>query len=190
VVLVSLLPLFCLIPTLAAQSQFYYWTNNGAVTITGRCPDGPAGALTIPDTVNGLPVTGIGKWAFVYCASLTNVLIPSSVTNIGGASFAQCSRLLSITVDPLNPFYSSVDGALFDKSGTTLIQCPGAKSGSYTIPDGVTSLSGATWHVMGAAGGAFNGCTGLTSITIPDSVTDIGSQPSHRKLRKKLERLV
>ena len=47
-----------------------------------------------------------------------------------------------MTVDTNNPAYSSVDGVLFNKSQTTLIQCPGAKTGSYTIPNSVTSIGG------------------------------------------------
>ena len=67
-------------------------------------------------------------------------------------------------MDALNSFYSSVDGVLFNKSQTTLIQCPGGKAGSYTIPDSVTSIGDY----------AFASCTSLTSVTIPNSVTSIG----------------
>jgi hypothetical protein len=67
-------------------------------------------------------------------------------------------------VDALNRFYSSVDGVLFNKSQTTLIECPGGKAGSYTVPNGVTSIGD----------NAFSGCASLTSVTVPDSVVGIG----------------
>ena len=67
-------------------------------------------------------------------------------------------------MDALNSVYSSVDGVLFNKSQTTLIQYPGGKAGSYTIPNSVTSIGDY----------AFSGCTSLTSVTIPNSVTSIG----------------
>jgi hypothetical protein len=63
-----------------------------------------------------------------------------------------------------NSFYSSVDGVLFDKSQTMLIQYPGGVGGSYVVPSSVTNIGV----------GAFAGCASLTSVTIPDSVTSIG----------------
>jgi hypothetical protein len=95
---------------------------------------------------------------------LTSVTIPASVATIGSQPFRSCSSLTSITVDNSSTTYSSLDGVLFNKLQTTLIQYPGGKSGSYTIPSSVTSISVA----------AFANCTLLTgSITIPDSVTTI-----------------
>jgi len=67
-------------------------------------------------------------------------------------------------MDPLDPAYSSADGVLFDKSQTTLIECPMGKVGSYSMPNTVTSI----------ASSAFKSCTGLTNITISDGVTSIG----------------
>ena len=116
-------------------------------------------SVTIPDSV-----TSIGAWVFQGCTSLTSVMIPDSVISISNSAFIGCTSLISITVDPVNPSYSSLDGALFDKNQTTLIKYPGGKSGTYTIPDGVTSIGN----------NAFSGCTYLTNVTIPDSVTSIG----------------
>ena len=101
---------------------------------------GPGGAWTIPSKINGIPVTSIGSNAFLRCFSLSSVTIPASVINIGENAFCDCTSLTAITVDALNPTYSSVDGVLFDKSQTTLIQCPGGKAGSYAIPNSVTSI--------------------------------------------------
>ena len=57
-----LLLLLVLGPPAVAQAQFTFATNNGTITITGYT--GPGGAVTIPDTTNGYPVTSIGDYAF------------------------------------------------------------------------------------------------------------------------------
>ena len=73
------------------QAQFNYTTNNGTITITGYT--GPGGAVAIPDTINGLPVTRIGDSAFDGETSLTSVTIPNSVTSIGEEAFSCCTSL-------------------------------------------------------------------------------------------------
>ena len=50
------------VSTVVVEAQFNYTTTNGTITITGYT--GSGGAVTIPDTINGLPVTSIGDWAF------------------------------------------------------------------------------------------------------------------------------
>ena len=145
-------------------------------------PAGKTGSYLIPGSVinigafafydsNGLTgvtipggVTGIGSSAFASCDALTSVAIPGSVTTIGSYAFSLCRGLTLISVDPLNPAYSSLDGVLFNKGQSLLIQCPAGKTGSYAIPGSVTSI--------GAE--AFYYCAGLTSVTIPGSVTSIG----------------
>jgi hypothetical protein len=109
-------------------------------------------------------VTDIGGEAFSGCSSLTSVTIPSSVTSAGYGTFWGCTSLTAINVDADNSTYASVDGVLFDKSLTTLIQSPGGKAGSYTIPRSVTSIRVA----------AFFSCSRLASVTIPGSITNIG----------------
>ncbi|GHU60965.1 hypothetical protein FACS189445_2130 [Spirochaetia bacterium] len=111
-------------------------------------------------------VTSIGQAVFAYCSSLTTVTIPNSVTTISSTAFYHCSGLTSITVDSGNTNYKSIDGVLFNKAGTTLVQYLEGKTGAYTIPNGVTSIGGS----------AFAYCSSLTSVTIPNSVISIGQQ--------------
>lgn len=85
--------LLCLTVPAAVQAQFTYTTNNGTLTVTGY--SGPEGAVTIPSSANGLPVTSIGQQAF-FLKSLTSVLIPGSVTYIGGYAFEFCSSLRGV----------------------------------------------------------------------------------------------
>jgi hypothetical protein len=151
---------------------YNYITNNGTITITGY--NGPSPCIIIPNAINFLPVTTLRGWTFDYWANMTGVAIPASVTNIQNGTFEFFAGpgggpfhgdLLSITVDTNNLVYSSVDGVLFDKSQTTLIDYPEGRAGSYTIPDGVSSV----------AENAFYYCSYLTNVTIPASVTNIGT---------------
>ena len=109
-------------------------------------------------------VTNIGSYAFYGCR-IASFVIPGSVTIIGEGAFASCTNLTEITVDEPNSNYSSLTGVLFNESQNTLIQCPGGKIGSFTIPSSVTRIGS----------GAFLRCIGLTSITVPDSVTSIAA---------------
>ena len=115
--------------------------------------------------------TCVDNLSFLHCKSLTSVTIPYSVTSISEAAFGSCSALTSINVDPNNQYYSSDEyGVLFNKEKTELVQYPiGSSRKSYTIPDGVTRIDEY----------AFQDCTSLTNITIPDSVTTIGGWTSY-----------
>ena len=109
-------------------------------------------------------MTSIGANAFLDCTSLARVTIGSGVTSLGGYAFYGCTSLTALSVDLKNAAYSSLDGVLFDKSQSLLIQYPAGRAGAYTIPNSVASIGVA----------AFYDCAGLTNVTIPDSVTSIG----------------
>jgi hypothetical protein len=66
------------------------------VTITGYT--GTGGAVTIPETIEGFPVTLIGDQAFFRCGSLTSVIIPNQVTSIGDAAFIGCTGLVNVSI--------------------------------------------------------------------------------------------
>ena len=105
-------------------------------------------SLVIPDSV-----TNIGDYAFSSCRSLTDIVIPDSVTNIGDYAFWNCRSLTNIVIP--NSVTSIGDNAFeYCFSLSNLI-----------IPDGVTSIGD----------GAFVGCTSLSSVVIPDSVSCIGN---------------
>src|ERR1017187_5199231 len=70
----------------AVQAQFIYTTNNGAITITKYT--GPGGAVVIPATPNGYPVTAIGTNAFQRVSNPMTVTIPNSVTSIGASAIS------------------------------------------------------------------------------------------------------
>ncbi|HSA00240.1 MAG TPA: leucine-rich repeat domain-containing protein [Candidatus Paceibacterota bacterium] len=169
-----------------------------------QCPGGKAGSYSIPNGVTNIDraafagcvsltdilipnsVSEIGSMAFYGCAQLTNIAIPSRVSNIGREAFRLCSNLASITVDASNMAYCSLDGVLFNRSKTTLVQYPAGKTGSYNIPESVTNLDYAAFANCATLTGAampesitrigdmaFEGCTSLTNIIIPDGINDL-----------------
>lgn len=114
-------------------------------------------SVTIPEGV-----ASICNSAFLDCKALKSVTISKSVTDIGYDPFLNCINLTTIKVANGNPKYDSRNNcnAIIETATNTLAF--GCKN--TTIPKSVTSIKE----------GAFESCSGLTTITIPKSVTSIG----------------
>lgn len=118
--------------------------------------------LTIPNTVNDLPVTKIGK----YLLSGTNVKTLNLPANILYFYYYGLSgdALAAINVDSENPYYTSKDGVMYNKDMTELVKYPTARDASdYTFPQSVTELGRF----------AFAWCTGTKSMVIPETIDTI-----------------
>lgn len=126
----------------------------------------------------GNSVTSIGEKAFYNCNNLTSVTIPDSVTSLEHNAFSGCRNLASIQIgnNVTNIGYSVFLGtAYYNNSanwdnnvlyvGNYLIEAKVELSGAYTIKNGTKCI----------ANSAFGGCTNLTSVLLPDSITSIGS---------------
>ena len=115
--------------------------------------------VIIPSVYNGKPVTSIGNVAFYGCSGLTSVTIPDSVTGIGYYAFYGCNNLQ----------YNEYDnGYYLGNSNNPYSVLVAAKSTDIT-----SCVINANTKVI--AGAAFMSCNGLKSITIPDSVVNIGN---------------
>ena len=120
--------------------------------------------IELKELTIGSRLTTIDKSTFEGCIGLTTVRIANNVRWIETLNFYYIPSFSEFIVDKGNYYISSIDGVLFDITGTTLLAFPRCKSGSYKIPDGVTKIKES----------AFRNCNGLTSLEIPSSVTSIG----------------
>ena len=136
--------------------------------------------FSIPDQI-----TRIGEYAFDRCEKLEKITIGKSVQEIGIAAF-RYTVLQTINVDAENPYYSSVDGVLFNADQSTLLRFPEGRIGSYTIPDSVNTIGESAFEntvisqviipdtVKKIEDDGFSDNNALMSIEIPESVTEIG----------------
>ena len=153
-----------------------------------RCPEGKSGNFVVPDSVGCIEsyafynctnltniqisenVYAIEGYAFENCKSLEKFVLPDNVYNIGYYGgwyelhpiFSGCTNLKEIEVSSGNDNYSSVDGVLYDKEVEKLIYCPAKKSGEYTVPKSIKSVTDY----------AFDDCNSLESIVLPESMPE------------------
>ncbi len=121
--------------------------------------------------------------AFWWCESLSDIVIPTSVTSIGDRAFFSCFSLKYISIpksviclngnpfenwngklECLSPNFVYEDDVLFNKDKSRIISFRNRNIKSYVIPSSVTSIGDS----------AFFYCDSLSEIVIPSSVTSIG----------------
>ncbi len=153
----------------AATEEIYtYSVTGGEATITS-VDTSVSGAVTIPSTLGGYPVTSIGERAFKDCSGLISITIPDSITSIGGYAFEGCSSLTNLYITDLkawlnvsftnsasNPFAGNDNPHNLFVNGTII-------EGDIIVPDGTTQIPSY----------AFFNCKNITSIALPNSVTNI-----------------
>ncbi len=131
------------------------------VTTVGHCAfeDCAVETVSLPDSLTALEIG-----AFYSCTHLDSVDIPAGVTSIAHNAFGY-STVTALNVDPANAVYTSADGVLFSKDGTTLVTYPaGRPDTSYTIPAGVTAIGESAFYTNRY----------LTELVIPEGVTTLG----------------
>ena len=121
--------------------------------------------------------------AFWYCLSLSEIVIPNSVTSIGDLAFSFCSSLAEVVIpnsvvcingnpfwywngklECLSPSFVYENNILFNKDKSRIISFRNQNLTSYVIPNNVTSIGDR----------AFSFCSSLAEVVIPNSVTRIG----------------
>lgn len=154
------------------------WYNLNAETKTAEVTSNASNSTTtynlryvdIPSQVNyngvSYQVTAIGEYAFSECTTLEHIVIPSSVTTIRSNAFMDCSKLYKVSIEDITAWCkiqfanSSANPLCYGNR----LYLNGVEVTHVTFPNTMTSIQ--PW--------VFIGCTNLTSVTIPTSVTTIG----------------
>ena len=175
-------------PTIWGDLAYRLENDEYVVTGIGNCKDND---VVIPEIYKGKKVTSIGDYAFNGCNGLTSIVIPDSVTSIGKSAFNGCNGLTSITLPFIGDkkensiysnfgyFFGSTDNysnsMYIPKTLKEVIITKATSIGDYAFEacSGLTSIEIPN-SVTSIGDSAFRGCSGLTSIIILDSVTSIG----------------
>ena len=147
----------------------------GSVESIGERAFESCSAITTVEIGNG--VQEIGANAFDNCTKITEIVIPSSVSTISDGAFEGCIGLKSLTIPA--KLTGQVQDAFEIKSVLSALEITDTDSTNDTIADsafaGFTGLTSVTLGKVEAIGAnAFNGCTKLNEITLPESLTSIG----------------
>ena len=131
--------------------------------------------VSIENIIIPSSVTSIGDMAFESCIKLTEILIPDGTTDIGAGTFLGCSELSIVTIPDS---VISIGGKAFDGTkiyencaddilyiNNHLIKAKNTSMTECVIKNGTKTI----------AGGAFEGCTALANVTVPNSVIYIGA---------------
>ncbi len=133
------------------STGFIYTDNGSVVTITGcdaTCTNQP---VTIPSTINGMPVTKVATDSWTQTGRITSLTIPNSVTEFGG--YLAGKSITSVVFAPGSPLTTIGELAFRSMDGLT----------SVTLPENLTTIPTS----------AFRYTTSLTSIVLPNTITTI-----------------
>lgn len=127
----------------------------------------------------------LGVSAFRENFSLRTVSLPSTLNSLTFDAFYRCTALTGVSVSSSNPYFTSYGNALFNKDKSELLLYPAGRTGSYTVPNGVTEFANYAFaysklsfitlptSLRQIRSYTFYSCENLTSLEIPASVTSI-----------------
>ena len=126
--------------------------------------DAFAGCSSLASITIPAGVTSIGNYAFQNCSSLASITIPAGVTSIGNSAFYNCDNLTSVYyLGDIAGWCGISDLSSLMSKGPVLYIGGKKVEGEVVIPAGVETISSYAFYEQ----------TGITSFTIPDSVTSI-----------------
>lgn len=116
-------------------------------------------SVELPDTLRI-----IGGFCFSCCGFENEVYIPASVADYGAGAFAECTALADIRVDEDNVYYTDIDGVVYSKDRTYLVEYPAGREETEYAPADTTLIVGMY---------SFYGNLNLTNLVMPDSVVTV-----------------
>lgn len=126
-------------------------------------------------------ITSIASGLSAFCDNLTTIEIPNSVSTIGEQAFLDCTNLISISI---GNSVTNIENRAFEGCGLTsiTINADSLVNRIYTSTSSLQNIFGAQVQeyvlgedIKGIGDFAFNKCSGLISITIPNTITSIGN---------------
>lgn len=189
-------------PTALGDTGLGYVVRNGEVHIEDYTDSTIRDTVTIPDDVDGVPVTVISDFSVCNAETLRVINIGKNVREIGAWAMTNNQKLQAFNVSPENEYYTSIDGVVYTKDLETLVAYPPAKGVdisddnvvlddsaglSYTIPDGVRVIRSKAFYKCGyleeinlpdslevIEEKAFHYCSAVKGFTLPEGLIEIG----------------
>ncbi len=147
-----------------SENNHYFSSENGVLYNKDKTevivvPDSTLTEFIIPDSV-----TNIRSGAFDDCNMLERITLGAGITTLENIPYTlSCVEQINVSED--NLYYSAENGILYDKTKTVLIKCPKSDITEMVIPETVVAVSGS----------AFTGCTALSTVKLGENVTSIGN---------------
>lgn len=160
----------------------YHVTEEGTIEIVAYTDSSSRTEVTIPDEIEGYPVTTIKNFSLFNTDTLQKIIIGKNVREIGDWALTNNKSMQEFVVSSENEYYTAEDGVLFTKDKKTLVCYPTAKNinvdrygqttdtTTYAVPKGTERI----------ANRAFYRCGYLTRVTFPASLKEIGDMSFHR----------
>lgn len=160
--------------------------------------------VIIPEQIGEYTITGVDRNAFVKTSvkeitypstivdfkgpsgaeELTTINLPPEVTSFSIVTLNGCDKLSCINI---SGNFNSVDGVVYSADGKTLVCCPPAKSGCFTVPEGVVEIAPYAFSnadinevilpstLTKISEYAFYRCSSLPGVTLNEGLQVIGS---------------
>lgn len=173
---------FFVIAKKTSEEVEYIVAEDDTIEIVSYTDSSARTEITIPDEIDGRPVTVIKNFSLFNTDTLQKINIGKNVKEIGDWALTNNKSMKEFVVAEENQYFTAVDGVLFSKDKKTLVCYPTAKNvkidrygqttdtTTYAVPEGTEKI----------ANRAFYRCGYLTAVAFPASLKEIGEMSFHR----------